>query len=524
MNDLKEFRINNYITVKLENDITFIYVGDQKFKQCKQLLFTIHGKKAESFNEISSIDEFEGNFRSWSKSDISPIDEFWGHCSNLQAWSEYNYDTRLLHRNLAFPLLKKLAEVGDPKATKIFKNEIATRFSSAYPSVVTFLVKEGYLNFMNSEELDLLIEELFTARFIYALQELVRGFYSRLKKYIKKGNYENLLLKVYKDVINQKNHDLEIICWNIIQKIISIELQKQFPVEKDKFILWIEEKNGIKRIKDLRLSGKQKKKIMDIKEVFGWKFLGGLKDVKLNDFKISDFSYFENCLELERLDMIDCEIESIIGIERLENLKFININSCSFPKIYNFGNLEKLTELELVNCDIIEIMGLEGLNKLKILDLSDNQIDCIKGLDSLRKLKKLILDSNLIKKINGLNSLTNLEKLTLDHNLIQKIEELGNLTNLTELDLASNKLSKIENLNELIKLEILYLSYNKISKIENLEKLSNLKIIGLMHNQIKNIESLKKLKFLKIINLDGNPLPNDEYHNQIIKTGKIPKI
>ena len=245
MNNLKEFRINDYITVKLENDITFIYVGDQKFKQCKQLLFTIHEKKAESFNEINSIDEFEGILRSWSKSDISPNDEFWGHCSNLQAWSEYNYDTSLLHRNLAFPLLKKLVEVRDPKAKTIFKNEIATRFSSAYPSVVTFLVKEGYLNFLNSEELDILIEELFTARFTYALQELVRSFYSKLIKYIKKGNYENLLLKFYEDVINQKNRDLEVICWNIIQKIISIELQKQFPVDKDKYILWIEEKNNI---------------------------------------------------------------------------------------------------------------------------------------------------------------------------------------------------------------------------------------------------------------------------------------
>ena len=122
MNNSKEFRINDWITLKLEDDYTFIYVGDQKFEQCKHLLFTIQKKKVKFFNEINSIDELEGVTRSWSKSDISPNDEFWGHCSNLQAWSEYNYDTRILHRNLAFPLLKKLTEVGDPKAKKLFKN------------------------------------------------------------------------------------------------------------------------------------------------------------------------------------------------------------------------------------------------------------------------------------------------------------------------------------------------------------------------------------------------------------------
>ncbi len=55
------------------------------------------------------------------RSAILPIKEFWGHCSNLQAWAEYGYDTRLLHPNLAFPLLEKLATVGDPIAKKVFK-------------------------------------------------------------------------------------------------------------------------------------------------------------------------------------------------------------------------------------------------------------------------------------------------------------------------------------------------------------------------------------------------------------------
>ena len=43
----------------------------------------------------------------------------------MQVWAEHNYYTRLLHRDITFPLLKKLTEGGDPLARKVFKEEIA---------------------------------------------------------------------------------------------------------------------------------------------------------------------------------------------------------------------------------------------------------------------------------------------------------------------------------------------------------------------------------------------------------------
>ncbi len=83
---------------------------------------------------------------------IDPETEFWAHCSNLQAWHENEYDTRLLHSNLAFPLLKKLTEVGDPLARKMFKEEIALRLESGHPSVVIFLIAEKYIDFLDRKD------------------------------------------------------------------------------------------------------------------------------------------------------------------------------------------------------------------------------------------------------------------------------------------------------------------------------------------------------------------------------------
>ncbi|MFX1457733.1 MAG: hypothetical protein ACFFDB_20385 [Promethearchaeota archaeon] len=158
-----EFVINKYLSLRLEYGNTNIYVGRKLFKQCKYLLLDIPLKDTKNYSKIDSIDEaFEKLDRSLErgkprKYHITPDIEFWGHCSNLQTWYENNYDTRILHSNLAFPLLMALAKTGDPLAKKVFKEEITLRLISGYPSVIRYLINENYLKYFNKEELDLLL-------------------------------------------------------------------------------------------------------------------------------------------------------------------------------------------------------------------------------------------------------------------------------------------------------------------------------------------------------------------------------
>ncbi|MFW9947685.1 MAG: hypothetical protein ACFFDX_12745, partial [Candidatus Odinarchaeota archaeon] len=156
------FKINNYLSLKLEHSRTNIYVKGRLFNQCKYLLLNIPTSRMREYDNIRSIDEaadqldrsLEGNHNSYSYfRRITPETEFWGHCSNMQAWAENGYDTRLLHRNLAFPLLKALADAGDPQARKVFKEQIALRIVSGYPAVVEFLSQQGYLSYLTKNEL-----------------------------------------------------------------------------------------------------------------------------------------------------------------------------------------------------------------------------------------------------------------------------------------------------------------------------------------------------------------------------------
>ena len=44
-------------------------------------------------------------------------------------------------------------EAGDPIAKRVFKEEIAKRYASRFPSVVRYLEHEGYLKYLSKDEL-----------------------------------------------------------------------------------------------------------------------------------------------------------------------------------------------------------------------------------------------------------------------------------------------------------------------------------------------------------------------------------
>lgn len=178
---MSEFRINEHLSLKLEEGKTNIYVDNERFSQCKYLLLNIHIDKISTFDEIQSIDEASVNFNKFLDSSqegtINPVEippevEFCGHCSNLQVWAENRYDTRLLHRNLAFPLLNKLAEVGDSLAKVVFKEEIIKRFSSGERTVMQFLMSKRYFEMLDEEELE---------TYFFSMPRLFKEFFVKLR-------------------------------------------------------------------------------------------------------------------------------------------------------------------------------------------------------------------------------------------------------------------------------------------------------------------------------------------------------
>jgi len=151
------FEINEYLTLKLEEGKTNIYVAGELFRQCKFLFINIPVDAIGEYDEIDSIDEAAEKLdnKMECKRDevnVASEDEFWGHCSNLQVFYEHDYDTRMLHRNLAFPLLRKLTNAGDPIAKRAFKNEVAKRVGAGNLTVFLYLLVGEYLKDFTLEE------------------------------------------------------------------------------------------------------------------------------------------------------------------------------------------------------------------------------------------------------------------------------------------------------------------------------------------------------------------------------------
>ena len=158
---VRSFRISDYLEVRLVNGKTAVYVGGRLFSYCRFLVL-VNPHRNSAQKDIKSIDDleelamdqFEEPIFDLNDFGLTPEQEFWGHCSNLQAWYEHSYDTRLLHSNLSFPLLKALGEAGDEHAMRVFKLEVANRFIEGPDSIREYLRAAGHLKIFTESELD----------------------------------------------------------------------------------------------------------------------------------------------------------------------------------------------------------------------------------------------------------------------------------------------------------------------------------------------------------------------------------
>lgn len=105
---MREFNVNEFITLKLEVDKTFIYVNNRQFQQYIRLVLNITTNFKQIFDRIDSNNEtsevykiylYQGNIVKGENAvpaknqthSILVEEEFWGYCSNLQVWAENDY-------------------------------------------------------------------------------------------------------------------------------------------------------------------------------------------------------------------------------------------------------------------------------------------------------------------------------------------------------------------------------------------------------------------------------------------------
>ncbi len=416
--EINEYQVNDFITLKLEKGKTVIYVKDEKFLQCKYLLIKIPKDQIKDFDDFMSIDDVSENLnhsleRNINYNQLKPEIEFWGHCSNLQAWSENLYDTNLLHSNLAFPLLKKLTDVGDPRARRVFKDEIAERLTNLYSNVAQYLIQENYLEYFNNEELGLLMEILF--------EQIKKRFTKKQGSNLEDTESQALLSIIKSNIINSN-----IFLINPLKAvdIINKETHMGFSYAKGRVTALTLNRCGLRILP-------------------------------------SSIGKFES---LEELHMTENKLKYLPeSIGNLKTLKILNLSDNHLIKLPNkIGQLTNLKELHL-NHNVLETLPetICELKNLEILSIWGNQVrklpKCMNQMDSLRVLG---LSFNQLEEFPDLISgFKNLEILDLSNNTIKIIpENICNLESIKVLWLNNNPVNTIpEKLLDLQSLTDLYI-------------------------------------------------------------------
>jgi hypothetical protein len=376
---MAEFKVNEYLSLRLEDEETVICVSRARFMQCSFLLLNIDVDEMSTFDEIESIDEAAEKLDASMedpvdayKFKIPPEVEFWGHCSNLQVWYEHDYDTRLLHSNLAFPLLRRLTEAGDPLAKKVFKKEIIKRYKNGTEKTREFLIIEGFLRYLTLDERLHLILSNDDFTVLIELSEEIPAFEedgvlidSPIIEFLS-SCIDNENIK-----INEHGHIIELTLWNLKLQI--------FP-------------RSILKLKFLRKLNLRNNKLKEIPQDIDK--LKNLKDLSLSNNKMANLP------------------DSVCNMKNLEVIRF------------DENELERLPN------------NIGDLSNLKILQLSNNRLrELPESICELKNLEELSLGKNLLKKLpKCLACLISLTYINLRKNPFIKYPEiLKKIKNLKEI-------------------------------------------------------------------------------------------
>lgn len=565
-NEMKEVRVNDYLSLRLKGGNTYILVSGEMFQQCRYVLMNIETTKLEDYADIKSIDEIIYKYNSeheYNKMLLDPETEFFVHCSNLQAWAEYGYDTRLLDHRLAFSLLKKLTEKGDPNAKKIFKEEITKRLTSGYPNVVAYLLQQGYFKTFSDEEKRVIFAQINHSA-------LLKGEYTTslpvLDRLIEEGdpNAKNVLKE---EVAKRLSSGV----FNVIHFILDWDYLKYFTNEQKKLlfedldhskILELNELETLSLLQALMDAGDPFAKNLFKKRVCN---LSNIKDQALLQSILSPeyfthftaeekqamFKYIEHVnlgtldyeKEIALLDVF-AEVGVKVATKRLKKkiLSFLQENE---PSVIEFISTQgyvrhfspqELAKLELpmvfygkkiipmndnklnlhsmhIN-DLYEVIGLFRLKDLRELSLWDNELTTLPDeITNLKSLQFLGLGGNnfttIPKVIERLPSLKTL-RLSSNHGTINTLPIwIGNLQSLENLSLFGNELQELpETIGNLTSLKNFDLHRNQLSKLpETIGNLTSLEELNLEENRLATLpETIGKLTSLRKLYLPKNQL------------------
>ena len=170
----------------------------------------------------------------------------------------------------------------------------------------------------------------------------------------------------------------------------------------------------------------------DFSDLVGLSELKTIKRINIMDTGIQHFDTLKPLKSLEAICISNPHTNGALLRLRefadIINLKELAIMHRDIETMDNLDPLQNLERLELMDCRISKIQGIENLSRLKLLDLSANYIDEVNVKDLPPNLEELYMKSNEIMEVIGLETHPHLKVINFEgsHYSIKGLENIRN--------------------------------------------------------------------------------------------------
>ncbi len=393
---IKDNQGNIVFTVKLFDDKSRIFIGEEEIITCRTVPLAIPQaelpalKNMESINDI--IDYIERAPMSENMDyEIDPELDFFVNCSNLQAWVEHDFNTRLLDYMLSFTLLEELVKRGYQRAKMRLKEEILERYYYGSEKVRDLIVEQGLLDYLTTEEYYSPLPEdiripltIIRTRMPKGKEVIENGKIVKITVYL--DEYDNETISKEDSIIVQeeisKLKDLEELAFYDYTGQTDFSHMGRFPrlqafsLRCHRINKLFDDPNAFPVLKTLNINGLHTE---SIPEAIG--NLPTLWNLKVFGSRIKTLPESIGKLKtLYKLEIINCSLEtlpnSIGNLKTLYELKIINCNLENLPE--SLGEITNLRELKIVNCPLKRLPeSIGNISLLREIEIKDTALSSL---------------------------------------------------------------------------------------------------------------------------------------------------
>jgi hypothetical protein len=195
-------------------------------------------------------------------------------------------------------------------------------------------------------------------------------------------------------------------------------------------------------------------------------------------------------------------------LSSFKNLTSLYIHSSDVKTLKDISQCKKLIELEVTDCKLRSLKGVEELINLEIVNLAGNNLTSIEELSDCVKLKTLKINDNRVRSLESLRRCTLLESIDCKFNRVTNLSGLEDKGKLRDIKCGMNMIDTLEHLRDLTSLESLMICDNQLTDLIGIENCPNLRLLDVSVNRhLASIVSLRQCKELRGVNLMYTNIP-----------------